>query len=168
MFESMRPGMLALTISSLEYMRLGAMPYLGVDMVYFKKAKEDEKPTGGLETTEFQMTLFDKLTPEKQEEMLVQTLDGLEDAEEVTGMLIDAWRTGDTKALSDLLREEFTADKEIESLLLIDRNTAWIPQIEEILSWIDWMSEHDCFHERDEEGESPWRWDRERGWFRRD
>jgi uncharacterized protein YbaP (TraB family) len=133
MFESMRPGMLALTISSLEYMRLGAMPYLGVDMVYFKKAKEDEKPTGGLETTEFQMTLFDKLTPEKQEEMLVQTLDGLKDAAEVTGKLIEAWRTGDTKALSDLLREEFTADKEIESLLLIDRNTAWIPQIEEIL-----------------------------------
>jgi uncharacterized protein YbaP (TraB family) len=133
MFESMRPGMLALTISSLEYMRLGAMPFLGVDMVYFKRAKEDEKPVSGLETTEFQMTLFDKLTPEKQEEMLEQTLDGLEDAGEVTDRLVEAWRTGNAKALSDLLREEFTADKDIESLLLIDRNTAWIPKIVEIL-----------------------------------
>ena len=60
------------------------MPYLGVDMVYHTRAKKDEKPTGGLETVEFQMSLFNELTPEKQEEMLVQTLDNLEETMELT------------------------------------------------------------------------------------
>ncbi|MEM8953208.1 MAG: TraB/GumN family protein [Verrucomicrobiota bacterium] len=134
MFESMRPGMLALTISSLEYMRMGAMPFLGVDMVYFKRAQEDEKPTKGLETVEFQMTLFDNLSPKKQEELLVKTLEGLGEAEEMTETLIEAWRTGDAKGLGDMLREEFVGDRVVERLLLTDRNESWVPQIEEILA----------------------------------
>ncbi|MEM7147047.1 MAG: TraB/GumN family protein [Verrucomicrobiota bacterium] len=134
MFESMKPGMLALTISSLEYMRMGAMPFLGVDMVYFKRAKGDEKPTAGLETVEFQVGLFEELSPKKQEELLVKTLDSLDDTEETTETLIEAWRTGDAKGLGEMLREEFVEDKAMERLFLTQRNENWVPQIEEILA----------------------------------
>lgn len=128
-FEMMKPGMLAVTISSLEYMRLGALPQLGVDMFYHKKAVEDGKPVEGFETTEFQLSLFNDLSNEKQEVMLKDTLENLEDSEEISDRLIEAWKTGDVATLKELLADEIAKDKEIGKVMLFKRNRSWLPTI---------------------------------------
>lgn len=44
----MKPGMIVLSISSLEAMRMSARPDLGLEMVFYQKARQDAKPVRGL------------------------------------------------------------------------------------------------------------------------
>jgi uncharacterized protein YbaP (TraB family) len=53
-----RPWMIALTLSALEFQRLGFDPNLGVDMHFFNKANADRKRIAALETVEFQLQLL--------------------------------------------------------------------------------------------------------------
>ncbi len=133
LFESMKPGMLAITIASLEYMRRGASPQLGVDFAYYRKALKHGKPMHGLETSEFQLQLIGGMGGEKQEALLRDTLENLDESEETTEVLLQSWREGDAKTLEDLLNVEMSKDKEIAKALLYDRNRSWLPALEKSL-----------------------------------
>ena len=132
-FDSMRPGMAAIAIAAFEHMRKGAMPHLGVDKVYHTRAVEDGKPVAGLESMEFQLTLFSDLSAEKQEVMLRETLENREGAEERGEDLIQAWKLGRIEGLKKLLADEIAKDKEIGEVLLFRRNLAWLPEILKLL-----------------------------------
>ena len=99
----MKPGMLALTLSSIEAMRNGARPDLGLEMRYGALAARDKKPTSGLETIEYQISMFDDFSKEEGDKMLRSTLENLEDISDGLDDLIDAWRAGDAKAMDELL-----------------------------------------------------------------
>ena len=132
-FDSMRPGMAAIAIAAFEHMRKGAMPHLGVDMVYYKRALEDRKPVAGLETTEFQLTLFSELSSEKQEIMLSETLENMEGSEKRSDELVKAWRQGKVEVLKRLLADQIAEDEEIGEVLLFRRNRAWLPEVLKLL-----------------------------------
>ena len=72
--DGFRPWMASMTISITEIMKLGGRPDLGVDTFFESKAVEDKKAISALETTEFQIGLFTKLSKEDQEKMLDSTL----------------------------------------------------------------------------------------------
>lgn len=132
-FDSVRPGMVAIAIAAFEHMRKGAMPHLGVDMVYYKRAQEDRKPVAGLETTEFQLTLFSSLSASTQEIMLRETLENIEGSDERSEQLIDAWRRGKVAVLRKLLADEVAKDEETGEALLFRRNREWLPEILKLL-----------------------------------
>ncbi|MEQ1842987.1 MAG: TraB/GumN family protein, partial [Verrucomicrobiales bacterium] len=46
--ERLRPGMIAMTITSMEAMRIGALPQFGVESVFDAKARADGKPVAAL------------------------------------------------------------------------------------------------------------------------
>lgn len=131
--DRMKPGFIFLMISAIEAQELGAKPELGLETEYFKKAVRDEKPTGGLETIEYQMSRFDELTPEEMEEMINETLDELDEMPKVINEMIGAWRSGNIKALDKLMNEQMEEEKPIRELLLDERNQNWIPEIEKAL-----------------------------------
>ncbi|MFV1994818.1 MAG: TraB/GumN family protein [Verrucomicrobiales bacterium] len=132
-FESMKPGMLALTIASMEYLKLGALPQLGVDYHFYMRAVKDGKAVDGFETSEFQLNLFDKLAPDQQERMLRETLENLEESEKVSRDLIAAWRSGDIEAMAEILAQQVSEDRAIAKVLLFDRNRSWMGEIESLL-----------------------------------
>jgi uncharacterized protein YbaP (TraB family) len=130
----MKPGMLALTLSSIEAMRNGARPDLGLEMRYGALAARDKKPTSGLETIEYQIGMFDDLTGEEADEMLRSTLENLEDISESLDDLIDAWRAGDAEVMDKLVNAEFDENEKLRNVLLVDRNRNWIPHIEKAIA----------------------------------
>lgn len=129
----LKPGMIFMTISSLEAMRLQARPDLGLEMVYYQKAKEDGKPVTGLETMEFQMTRFDEMTDEEIEALILKTLDEIEEMADMINKIIAGWHEGDVEKLDQLLNMDAEEDARLRELLLTERNHNWIPPIEEAI-----------------------------------
>lgn len=136
MFERLTPGMLAMTITSLEAMKIGALPDLGVEKIFDTKARQDGKPVVGLETVEFQIGLFNNLTKEEQDDLLKMTLLQVEETPVMLDSLIETWKTGDAEALDRLLNRYLDGEKNatLSKILLEDRNANWIPVIEKELA----------------------------------
>src|SRR5690606_16044210 len=86
-----RPWFVSLLITATEYGALGARPERGVDQHFEERAKRDEKPASGLESVEFQLQLFAKLTAAQQNEMLVQTLGEVSTLPKEFDKMIDSW-----------------------------------------------------------------------------
>ncbi len=130
LFERTKPGLLAINLASMEALRMGARPDLGLEAIYHRKALKDKKPSAGLESMEFQVTLFDQLNDREQDRMLRATLEKIEDMQSTLNDLIEAWKKGDTKTLDILLNKEFKEDPNLKELLIDKRNRSWIPKIE--------------------------------------
>lgn len=133
MFDRFNPGMMGITISAMEAQFMGATPENGVEKVFDTKARKDGKPVLALETAEFQMGLFNKLSGDDADKFLNMTLDDIEESPEKLGELIDAWKKGDTNTMDEMINESFEPDDDVAKLLLYDRNANWIPAIEKQL-----------------------------------
>lgn len=130
LFEQTKPGLLAINLASMEALRMGARPELGLEVKYHQKSLKDNKPSSGLESMEFQVTLFDQLNDRQQDRMLRATLEKIDDMQTTLKDLIEAWKKGDVKTMDQLLNKEFKEDPKLKDLLIDKRNQSWIPQIE--------------------------------------
>ncbi len=134
MFDRLSPGMVYLTLSSLEATRNGARPDLGLETQFFKKSREDEKPSRGLETPEYQMSRFNELEVAELENLISESLDDLDQAAEQLDKIITAWKTGDSALITELLLEQMEVGSAVREVLLTQRNKNWVPSIEESLA----------------------------------
>lgn len=130
MLNSFRPSMIVMTISALEMGKLG-ITQEGVDMYFYKKGKQENKPLLQLETPEEQMDFICSMGEGHEDEFIVQSLKDLEKAKEILLKLLAAWKAGDREALTsdliDLMKKE---SPKVYQSLLVDRNNNWMPQIE--------------------------------------
>jgi len=133
-FDTLTPGMVYLTIGSLEAARSGAKPHLGLEMVYFEKSLEDGKPSRGLETVAFQMSRFNDFEPALLEKLISESIDEAEDSPETFDAIVAAWRSGDEEALTELIVDQTEPNSQLREVLLTGRNRNWIPEIEKHLA----------------------------------
>ena len=125
----MRPWFLALTIAALEYQKLGAESGRGVDQHFEARARQDGKPGAGLETVEFQLTIFSSLNDKLQEQLLLQTFSEAETLEQDFADLISAWKTGDAAKLQEYLFSDAEKYPGLMEDFLLKRNRNWIPAL---------------------------------------
>jgi acetylornithine deacetylase/succinyl-diaminopimelate desuccinylase-like protein/uncharacterized protein YbaP (TraB family) len=128
-FATLRPWYGSLIITTTEFQTLGADQAHGVEPYFEAKAKKDSKATSGLETLDYQISLFTQLTPTQQRELLQQTLLEAEQVSKEFNHMIQAWRSGDTEALYQLLTTEAAQYPELIELFLHQRNTTWTQQL---------------------------------------
>jgi len=128
-----RPWFLSLTIAAVEYQSLGATPDHGLDNYFEKRADKDNKPGSGLESVEYQLTLFTSLSEKLQEELLIQTLNESETMQKDYEDLLSAWRIGDLDSLQKLLFRDADRFPELMDEFLIKRNKAWVAPLEKHL-----------------------------------
>jgi uncharacterized protein YbaP (TraB family) len=129
----MKPGMVAITLTSIQFMKMGYLPHLGIDM-YFAKQARGAKRVIELETMEYQLDLL--LDASDEELFLEYTLRDLETAEQMFQTVIDSWRNGDTEAVNELVVEQYTREPELRPVmdrLFFDRNAAMANQIRDFL-----------------------------------
>jgi uncharacterized protein YbaP (TraB family) len=131
--EGLKPWLVALTLSSLEFMRLGFDPNLGVDMHYYKRAQSDGKKIAALEAVENQLELLAGMNARAQEKFLSQTLQELDQVPRMAADLFALWRAGRTEALYRLLFETIDRYPEIRDRMLVRRNQAWLEKIEDLI-----------------------------------
>ncbi len=131
-FDRMKPWMTATAVMALELQKLGFESAYGVDRYFFDKAQSTGKAITGLETVEFQLDLFDKLSPSMQEQFLLQTLEELKNLGTQVSDMVKAWKEGNIQELERLLAgmDEYP---ELNQAIVINRNHDWLPHVERAL-----------------------------------
>jgi uncharacterized protein YbaP (TraB family) len=125
-----KPWMLAIALQGLELQKAGFDPELGLDKHFYDQAKAEDKAVQGLETAEYQISIFDGMTMEQQDRMLAQTLKELQTELASVGKLADAWKNGDVLTVEQIVQAELKAEPVMYQRLLVDRNKNWMPKIE--------------------------------------
>ena len=129
-FKQMRPWLAALTVAATEYAAVGAAPDRGVDSVFEERMRKDGKPGDGLETVNFQIGLFGKLSEAQQEQLLEQTLTEVKSLPDQFERMIADWRTGDVEDLHKMMFAEAKNYPELMDIFLNKRNASWISRLE--------------------------------------
>jgi uncharacterized protein YbaP (TraB family) len=106
----------------------------GVDQYFTSRAIQDNKPIGALETIEQQIEFLSSMGEGDEDQLVLQTMDELEDFGEEFSILKKAWRQGDTQKLEEVGLEGFREFPRVYQSLLVERNRAWLPKIEALLS----------------------------------
>jgi hypothetical protein len=114
---------------------MGFSPELGLDRTLMARASEAGKPAAGLETVEDQMRAMDAVPYAEQAQGLDEFLSDPQKAIRQMRDMHAWWRAGDVAKLDGEMRAEM-ARKTPESYRLLDveRNRAWLPQVEKRLS----------------------------------
>ncbi|MCB0685255.1 MAG: TraB/GumN family protein [Saprospiraceae bacterium] len=128
LFEKVKP--MFLTIFASDDMFSGG----GLDMDEIKsyelelieKAKVQNIPVDGLETVEYQMSIFDSIPYRAQAEMLVNSIASGEEEDTVMDTLVYYYKQQDLAKLDQLLNSDPTTN-DYRHVLLDNRNSNWIP-----------------------------------------
>lgn len=130
---SFKPGMLALTLTIIELRRLG-LGGAGVDEFYNTKALADHKKLGQLESVEQQLSFIAAMGEGNENDVINHTLRDLKELPRIMQSLKDAWRSGDINRLQEVGLKSFKQDSQaLYDKLIVQRNNAWIPQLEALL-----------------------------------
>ncbi len=128
--DGMEPWALALLLSMTAMQQDGLVPALGVEEQLEQRALADGKDVAGLETVQFQLSLFDSLDAPDQARLLELTVSENRAAAQELATLTRAWRTGDTRELERLLLHEYRLFPSLYESLVYQRNRNWLPRIE--------------------------------------
>ena len=128
-----KPGMLTMTLTVLELQRLG-LGGTGVDQYFGQKAQRDAKQLSFLESVEQQLQFLADMGEGEEDALIAYTLRDINDLPNLMRNVKAAWRTGDTAELKQLALTPMQRDfPGVYEALVLERNNAWIPQIEAML-----------------------------------
>ena len=131
-FEDYKPSLVSMMLTMMEMKKLG-ISGAGVDIYYNSKAAQDYKSVGKLETVEEQINFLEKMGNYDPDEFILYTLRDIQKLTETFNALKQAWRNGDTQKLNEIGILPLISFPDIYKMLIVNRNSAWVPQIEAML-----------------------------------
>jgi uncharacterized protein len=118
MLGRMKPWAAMMQLTMIEFMPdmlAGSKP---LDTMLFDRAKSEGKETGGLETIDEQLSVFEVLTMDEQVKMLKLTLDTMDEAHKAgrspSRELIDGYLTGDLDKLAAMSNDSMKGEPELQ------------------------------------------------------
>ena len=132
--KQFKPWFLAMTLEALEWQQAGFDASLGLDKHFYDRAQVEGKTVQGLETTDFQISLFDGMSKDQQERFLAETLKSVDTEKASVTKLTGAWKSGDAPTIEKLVMADVKSDPFIYERLLVARNRTWLPKIEALFS----------------------------------
>lgn len=135
MFKAM---FVSLSLSMAEMQRQGFGVGQGVDSYFYQKAILGGKPTQELETTGEVLTQLATLADMDANLVIKSTLRDLHKMEQVLAKSLVYWRAGELEKLDKEMAADMRKETpEIYQQLLVARNQAWLPKIEQMFSTSD-------------------------------
>ena len=134
--NAFKPWFVSMVLTQLVLQKMNFKAELGVDMQLHVKAKAASKREFGLESTDFQLGLFDSLSPQDQESMLKDVVSPDSAAKQLKAIR-DAWCSGDAAALDALLNNGMKTSPGVFNALITSRNRSWMPKIESLIGGKD-------------------------------
>ena len=131
---SMKPWLAALTVSALTVQRAGFDVAQGIDTHFFERAQAAGKRVTAFETIDLQIRIFDTLSEAEQVAFLQTTLDDLDGVVTMLDESTALWKRGDAEAIGALMTESMQDQPLLRRRMLDERNQAWVPQVEALLS----------------------------------
>jgi len=140
-FQKFKPWMVAMSIISMELIKLGFNPNYGIDKYFMDKVSESTSVSGKkeiveLEGAEFQVKFFDSFSKEESEKFLLSSVMEANQLEKELDNLVNAWSAGDTEKMEQLLTQNIQKYPELKDLykkLLDVRNEK---MVEKIISYL--------------------------------
>jgi uncharacterized protein YbaP (TraB family) len=129
----LKPSMVITVLSVLQMQKFGFVEQ-GVDTFYLNQAKKEDKPVRYLESVELQIDMLVSMGEGYENDYVRYSLEDLSSTDNSLAELVAEWKTGKTsltEASLTSMREDWPA---IYKSMVVDRNAAWMPQIEEYLS----------------------------------
>lgn len=139
-FERMKPMFLSMFAEMDFSQALGSGEMVSYEMEIMSIAKDGNKETGGLETAEYQMSLFDSIPYTDQAQMLVEVIKSHKPdagAAEFDKM-VELYKAQDVAGMADMMSTDDSIGS-YEDILLHQRNRNWIPVMAKM------MAEKPCF-----------------------
>ena len=115
----------AITLAAGMLKDLDVSPDDGVERILSTQFRAAKKPVEGLETSEWQLGLFDKLSESAQRSFLIGMLDTKEDPVTEYSRMLGAWSKGNDNAIALSFDDELKLSPELSNVLLHQRNTNW-------------------------------------------
>jgi uncharacterized protein len=134
LLKQFKPWMLALMIETFEWQKAGFDPSLGLDKHFYDRAQTDSKTIQGLETADYQISLFDSMTAQQQDRLLSDTLKSIDTEMSSIAKLTEAWKSGDTATIERIVLADLKQDAVMYQRLLVERNQNWLPKLEALFT----------------------------------
>ncbi|MDF2182786.1 TraB/GumN family protein [Neptuniibacter sp. CAU 1671] len=132
-FLNLKPAGVMLTLLTAELQRLGIQS-AGPDIYFYQRAQSQGKATAGLESVAAHLDYIAQLGMGDEEAFIRQALFDLHETEGLMRSIVLAWRTGDVDLLEHaVIRDMQETYPAVYQSLLVDRNRAWLPQLEALL-----------------------------------
>jgi uncharacterized protein YbaP (TraB family) len=122
--DPFEPWAAGIAMSLMAMQKAGFDPNSGVETQLKAAAKVSNKPIAGLETTEFQLGIFDTLPEADQIAFLVETAKMIDDTNSMMDKMVNMWGSADTESLAQLMNEGMTS-RTLYDALLTNRNANW-------------------------------------------
>ncbi|TAK43093.1 MAG: TraB/GumN family protein [Saprospiraceae bacterium] len=103
------------------------------EMEIMKIAQEQNKEIGGLETAQYQMSMFDSIPYQAQANMLVESIKSANAGEEEFAKMVELYKKQDIAGMTTMMGQD-DGIGEYEDLLLVQRNKNWIPVMGEMMA----------------------------------
>ncbi|MEO5995524.1 MAG: TraB/GumN family protein [Chitinophagaceae bacterium] len=105
----------------------------GMEQSIMEESKQYKKEIKGLETVEFQASVFDSIPYELQAKELVKYIDSADKNDDATKELVAVYKMQDLKKIQELTEKEDGGVAEFIDLLLYNRNADWVNKISNIM-----------------------------------
>jgi uncharacterized protein len=105
----------------------------GMEAMIMQESKPFKKDIRGLETTEFQASIFDSIPYQKQAKDLVAYIDSVDHYKGITEQMVKVYLAQDLGKLDKLMQQSDAGMGEYMDLMLYDRNRRWVNQIPGII-----------------------------------
>lgn len=131
LFESMKPYFL---VALLYPKMMNCKTASGVEEELVKLAKENKKEIKGLETMQFQASVFDSIPYQWQAKELLKNIDSFAMYKKEFDTMILEYKNQQLSSMEKLLaKSEFASDKKYEDILLTKRNINWVAKLKKIM-----------------------------------
>jgi uncharacterized protein YbaP (TraB family) len=105
----------------------------GVEEELMKIAKEDKKEIKGLETIQFQASVFDSIPYEWQAKELLKNIDSFSIYKSEFETMLDFYKKQQLDSIKSLMGKSESGEEKYDDLLLNNRNKNWVKQLKEIM-----------------------------------
>jgi len=104
------------------------------ELQLWEKAQTQNKKTDGLETAEFQMSIFDSIPYPVQAKLLVQSIKDNQQTDKDYEQMIELYKKEEIQKLYDLIMNETQDFESFNEIMVFQRNKNWIPKIEKLIA----------------------------------
>ena len=126
-------GMVISIMLVVELQRLG-LNGEGVDFYFNNKSIADNKSLGKLETVDQQIQFLAGLGVGNEDALIQYNLTDVDNLPDLWPKIVEDWRDGNSSDIDEMQIKSMQEDfPDIYQTILVDRNKAWLPQIEALL-----------------------------------
>jgi len=105
----------------------------GVEEELMKIAKEDKKEIKGLETIQFQASVFDSIPYEWQAKELLKNIDSFSVYKNEFETMLNFYKNQQLDSIKSLMEKSESGEQKYDDLLLNNRNKNWVKQLKGIM-----------------------------------